>query len=254
MKFSIIIPVYNPDKKLFSNCLESVNNQTSKKFEVIIIDDGSTNGCEDVYSKYDSFKIYKIKNSGVCNARNYGISKSSGEWIIFVDADDTLPIDTLEIYNRNVSKKNDLIIGKSMIITNKSSNLSYSKYNQDKIVSSTEVLDSILLTKDKFDISFSYVGAVWGKCYRKEIINKYNVFFTENITIGEDTLFNIEYITNINKILYVDYCVYNYVINSTSAMNKYSRKVYDSSLLLKNKLTKYSDRISKHSLSFFNIK
>ena len=255
MKFSIIIPVYNPNNDLFNNCLDSISKQTYEDFEVIIVDDGSTNNCENIYNKFTKFKAFKINNSGVSNARNYGIRKSEGEWIVFVDADDTIPNNTLEIYNKHIKdNKYDLIIGNSNIIKENEIKSSYSKYNKDTLISQNETIKSILMTKEQGEVSFTYIGAVWGKCFKSKIIKDNNIRFTNDIVIGEDTLFNLDYILKCNDIFYTNSFLYNYFINSSSAMKKYSRKVFESSILLKKQMLKYENIIDKRYISYFNIR
>ncbi len=111
-KFSIIIPVYNTEK-YFNKCLDSVINQSYKDYEVIIINDGSTDSSEDIINNYskenNKIKYYFKKNGGLSSARNYGVSKSKGEYIIFLDSDDYLDKNILRVLNDNIEDNIDII-------------------------------------------------------------------------------------------------------------------------------------------------
>lgn len=100
IKVSIIIPVYKVPEEYLRNCIESCINQTLKNIEIILIDDGSPDNCGEICDEYalkDSrIKVIHKKNGGVSNARNYGILKSKGEYIGFVDADDWIEKDFYE--------------------------------------------------------------------------------------------------------------------------------------------------------------
>ena len=92
-KISVIVPTYN-SKKYLARCIESILKQTYKNIEILIIDDGSTDGTDDfmkeTYKNYDNIKYIKQNNSGVSVARNRGIKNAMGKYIFFVDADDTI--------------------------------------------------------------------------------------------------------------------------------------------------------------------
>lgn len=111
MKFSIIVPVYNVEKYL-SACLESILNQTYDNFEVIVVNDGSLDNSQEKIDKYQKddkrIKAYVKKNGGVSSARNYGVTKSTGDYIIFVDSDDTINNKLLEVLNNKLIANEDI--------------------------------------------------------------------------------------------------------------------------------------------------
>ena len=95
-KISVIIPVYNGEKYI-NKAIDSVLNQTFRPFEIIVIDDGSTDGTEDALSQYgDKIKVYKQKNQGVCRARNAGLQRAKGDWVAQLDADDWWNVNKLD--------------------------------------------------------------------------------------------------------------------------------------------------------------
>ena len=106
-KFSIIIPVYNVEKYI-KKCLDSVVNQTVKDYEVILINDGSTDNSMEIAKKY-SFKIINQKNQGQSAARNHGIKEAKGDYIVFLDSDDTIEKDYLEKIEESLKDKPDVI-------------------------------------------------------------------------------------------------------------------------------------------------
>ena len=110
MKFSIIVPTYNR-KEYISKCIESVLNQTYDNFELIIVDDGSTDNTEDIIKSYTDkrIKYYKNQNHGIGYSRNYGINKAVGDYLIFLDSDDYFSNNTLDVISKNI-KSNDILI------------------------------------------------------------------------------------------------------------------------------------------------
>ena len=113
-KVSIVIPVYNVEKYLRS-CLKSVCKQTLEDIEVIAVNDGSTDGSVDILAEYEAlypefFHVYHIENHGVSYARNYGVSKASGEYILFVDSDDFIEANMCELLYKKAVKNNDDVV------------------------------------------------------------------------------------------------------------------------------------------------
>ncbi len=112
MKFSIIVPVYNVEKYL-EKCLESILNQTFKDFEAIIVNDGSTDNSQEIIDKYVNkdkkiFKSFKKENGGLSDARNFGIERARGEYIVFLDSDDYIDYNYLEVFNMKIMQSVDL--------------------------------------------------------------------------------------------------------------------------------------------------
>ena len=225
---SIIVPVYNTKKEYVSECLESLINQTYKNLEILLIDDGSlteTADFLDMYSKkYDNIRVIHKKNEGVSIARNVGLDNALGKWIMFVDADDILPLDSLE--KMIVEDSADVILGKICFNWNGSREVGDEQY--DIISKETDVknikqelIKSVLLMKSKT----SSVGAIGAKVYRKKFLEDNNIRFEKYIKLGEDIMFNIRAYLNASNILISKDVVYEYRINSESVTQKYSDKV-----------------------------
>lgn len=190
---SIIIPVYNGERKII-NALESINRQTSKNYEVIVVNDGSKDNTEDTVLKYmyenPNIKYFYKENSGVSDTRNYGFKKSKGEYVVFLDSDDYFDSEWIEKMNNKI-KKND-------------SDLCYCGYN-------TFSSDGITRIKTQFKTNNALEGYLLGKiklqtaCFliRREIIEKYNLRFRIGSDWGEDYEFFCKVLKYSNKITYL---------------------------------------------------
>lgn len=148
MKFSIIIPVYNTEKYL-KRCIESVLSQTYQNFEMIIINDGSNDNSEEILKNYTSnfkIKIIKQTNHGLSYSRNVGIRKAKGDYIIFLDSDDLIEKDLLNIINKNISgedmikysycdfRNNEKINNKTIIFKNLKGKIAFKTLIESKII------------------------------------------------------------------------------------------------------------------------
>lgn len=220
---SIIIPVYNIDKYIVE-CLESIYCQTYKDFEVIIIDDGSTDKtyqyCSDYIANkflYRNFKIIKKTNGGVVSARIEGLSYACGDWIMFVDGDDTLEPKSLEILTNYITTDLNIIIGTfNYYISGKKrsvNNLSLGKYSAE------EYIDLILLGK-------VYV-APWAKLYRRALLIKQMLELPRSIKNKEDLIMNMRVAcSQKGNILFINDVIYNYRYGRVdSALTKYLLKM-----------------------------
>ncbi len=171
-KFSIIIPNYNKEKYI-EECLQSITNQTldKSKYEVLVIDDGSTDNSLDIIKKYP-VKLFHTERKGAGGARNLGIEKATGEYILFLDSDD--------YYTNNevLSKLDSMVINQDII------SLSFTKDNFGEKTLLVENEDSIEEKIEKTRLLGCPV-----KCFKKEIIG--DTRFTENAKY-EDVFFTIE--------------------------------------------------------------
>ena len=196
---SIIIPAYNTEKYIY-RAIESSIRQTYKNIEIIIIDDGSTDNTLKAAQKYNydnRVRIFQQDNNGVSSARNYGIREAKGEYIIFLDSDDWLEDNAVEIlldlqvkypdkficagkYNVDIDPKTGNFI--------RTRNIKTDEYD-GKIFNSLESLKIIL-------------SSPHSKMYRSDIIRKYNLTFKEDIHIGEDQIFNFYYMRKMEGTFY----------------------------------------------------
>lgn len=214
---SIIIPVYNCEKYI-SKCINSIiNSYKHDDLEVIIVNDGSKDNSEEIikmFMKKDKrIKMINKKNSGPSAARNRGILEARGYYLMFVDADDFLDKDTLmKFRNILISKKYDTII------------FNYKKCNRDDQVKKNESIftdDYVYYKKNKREIykklvSTSVLNHPVAKFYSSEIIKNNNIYFKEDIRVGEDRIFNMKYFYYSQKGIYKDLYLYKYRYNPES--------------------------------------
>ncbi len=198
---SIIVPVYNSEKYL-SECIESILCQTYSNFEIVLINDGSTDSSLDICKKYmakDNRVILVNKsNSGVSPSRNVGIEKAKGNWITFVDSDDFLS----ENYLLNFLPNNfaDVLLALQPTYTYIGNSIKpIVHFNNDRtFVSLRSCSDYYLI-----DNILNY-GTISGKLYNRNAILKFGLKFDENIENHEDSIFFYEYMSHIdNSLLYI---------------------------------------------------
>lgn len=204
---SIIVPVYNSDVYI-SECIESVLSQSYKNWELILVDDGSTDQSASIcksYSNKDSrIRTLSKTNGGVSSARNLALSCMKGEWVCFLDSDDMLYADALEnlIHLSKVSNLDVL----QFAFTRKFENRCSSSFE-------TEVLDSAKYIENK-----CYNVCAAGSFIKSEIILKNKIKFNEKVQLGEDQLFVFDVFKYSRRIKYVSDIYYYYRINETSAV------------------------------------
>lgn len=205
---SIIIPVFNTSEYL-PKCLDSILAQTFTNWELLIVDDGSSDSSYEImqeYAKEDGrVRIFHQGNAGVSSARNYGIQKAMGKWVTFVDSDDWLEREFLEMLWTNVEDVDFVLCGMNLI--NRNGSMRPAKF-RTKIAPSTE--SDIYTLKEVYNSLNMYVFC--GPCcklFRKEIMDAHSVLFPKDLSFGEDSLFVARYLHHIRKIRLVDYSLYN---------------------------------------------
>lgn len=209
-EISVIVPVYNVEDKL-DRCLNSIRNQTFKDFEVLLVDDGSKDGsgsiCDSFARLDERFKVFHLENGGVSKARNYGIEKASSRYICFIDSDDFVQDQYLEVMKIAMTDKCDLCIcGVNYCLPQGEIIYSQERINDFCFSFCREEIENISKVLDDRRLNY-----VYGKLYRKDIIVNNNIQFYENINLGEDTIFVMDYIKCVNKVQIIGASYYNYV-------------------------------------------
>lgn len=223
--FSIIIPVYNGEKYI-DTCINSIICQTLKDWELILIDDGSTDKTPKLLSNYVSKNIHLISklNEGVSVARNKGLDIAKGEYILFVDADDILYPDALStLYDSLRNREIDYLRYEYQTI-DKKGNALYPNYEakiRRKV--SNQTLDAAqCITRIVRNEYF-----LWSGIFRKEIIDKYHLRFMEGCTYNEDTLFMIQFFMHSKSHAYLPRTLYGYRKFEGAVTSKFSEKNYN---------------------------
>jgi len=213
--FSIIIPVFNVSEYL-ERCVQSVLKQTFKNFEVILINDGSTDGsdqiCEELEDQNKRIKYFSQENKGLSETRNRGITESKGEWIIFVDSDDTIEANTLELFLKIINKNVDVDI----IIANH-----VTRYPNDNVVrySTTSAKPgAIMLGKDYIisELKYNTYNPVSVRnVYRRKFLIENDISFEPNL-VHEDELFTINVFLQARDVYVSSIIFYNHLIRKNS--------------------------------------
>lgn len=207
---SVIIPIYNAEL-LLGDAIESVLGQSYKDFELILVNDGSTDRSGEIciaYSKKDSrIKYFQKNNSGVSDTRNYGIRHADGDFLVFVDADDTLPTDAFQVYIDTVTQTNADVIFANHSYDYNGSLLPRVPRVRNGIYTYQELQCRLL---DDGTLSGILFGSVWAVFYKRSVISGNDIHFSDNVRVNEDGLFNISLLYYCNKIQVIDKSCYNY--------------------------------------------
>lgn len=234
--FSIIVPVYNTPKELLVSCFGSILNQTCKDWELIVTDDGSNEDCaksiEKLLENHTKVTIIHKHNEGVSKARNVAVERASGNYLLFVDADNTLPLDALDTYLEAIDTETELIIGLSVLgdrrIENGKDIIAIKKevpfeYKEEMIVDKDELINHLLAGRiKKFRFANGGFGdGPCGKLYKTETVKK--IPFPVNLKWDEDTVWLLNYINAVSKIKLINARVYNNISYSDSATRGYRK-------------------------------
>lgn len=244
MKYSIIIPVYNTEKYI-EKCIESVLNQTYKNFEIIIINDGSTDKSEEIlktYEKNNKITIITQTNHGLSYSRNIGIKKSTGDYVLFLDSDDYYELNLLEKLNE-VARKEDMI--KFGYKTLKNNNITEEKTIIFKNYKGIFALKHLIESKTLFELACIYA-------YKKEYIQKYEFAvgkYHEDFGLIPLMINNSDKITSINYHGYIYNKDNEKSITTYTDMEKEYKKASDTLYFLKKVKEKEKN---KYLLSFYS--
>jgi len=205
---SVIVPVYNTAKYL-SNCIESILSQSYIYIEIILVNDGSTDEsgtiCDEFTQKDQCIKVIHQENQGASAARNAGLSLASGEYITFVDSDDTLPREAIEFLVDGTKKTGgDLIIGDCIVVGNQKLG-SYWQMEHD-VYSNMDFCVEMVVNKNIGWLA----NVVWGKLFRNSVIRENDIKFDNNLVCCEDSVFMLDYLSHTCKITNIKFPVYNF--------------------------------------------
>lgn len=226
---SVIVPVYKIDEQLLRNCLDSLISQTLQTAQFLVIDDGSPDNCGkicDEYQEKDSrITVIHTENKGVSNARNVGLDKAEGRYILFVDGDDFVEPDVCEKCITAMDRA-DVDILFFMHVTTKNPMLTPPKTDEIENLNEKQIEKirlSIIAQADPFD-GF-WVGPPWGKVFRKSIIQDNKLNFVLGLRKSQDRVFVLDYMLNVQKAALYKYCGYHYVLNETSICRRYNKNI-----------------------------
>lgn len=247
-KISIVVAVYNAEKTL-KKCIESLLNQTYKNIEIILVNDCSKDNSLDICNEYskanDNVKVISNeRNSGVSDTRNNGIDNSTGEYICFVDSDDYVESNYIEVLYYYYQKYNTVPICGFVY---------HDEYNHAKPVKySWSGNEELVSLGEAFRLkSELYLTALWNKLFDRRLIVEKNIRFDTNISVGEDLRFSIEYFdkNNISEVYVLKKPLYHYMKLSGNSLMSGFVDDFDrekkSLLLIKNLANKYKENVDK---------
>ena len=232
-KISIIVPVYNTEKYLES-CINSILSQTFSNFELLLINDGSTDNsgtiCDKYATKDSRVRVFHKENGGVTSARKLGVEEARSEWISFVDSDDELYFNSISLLYKHVTDDVDIIISHT--------------YND--IISADDFIRRTLL--------YNINASLCGRLYRKSIVMHQMDNMSKRLTIGEDMISNIKIGRKSHgKVLIIKEDIYKYQTNPNSAMNTRIVKLEYEEFFIKELRKALGERFNDFKNEFFLV-
>lgn len=214
IKFSIVIPVYNV-KEYLKKCLDSILNQTYQNFELIVVDDGSTDESKDICDEYvkkdDRIKVFHKKNGGLSDARNYGVKHTDGDYLLFIDSDDYIEKLLLDKLNKCLLSSKVDIIRFGLNIVDENYQLKYESIEIECIDEKpNNLIDKLISTK--------FLEPACFYCYNLDFFKK-NKFKYEKGKIHEDYGLTPLILCKANSMSWINYNAYNYLQRSGSIVN-----------------------------------
>ena len=203
---SIIVPVYNSEKFL-STCIDSILVQTYTNFEILLVNDGSTDGsatiCETYAMKDKRIRVFHKKNAGVSATRNFGIRQANGYFITFVDSDDKVQQSFLSDFKTD-EQNADFYVQGGVLWT------SENEFQKVYISHENQYYDNIAKIIESLDIEYRILESPWGKLFKKQILCENLHFFNEELFKSEDHLFVMGYFRFISSLYICNTCNYFY--------------------------------------------
>lgn len=218
---SIIVPIYNV-KPFLTQCIESIRNQTVKEIEIILIDDGSTDGCPEICDRFAAedgrIRVFHQENAGVSAARNLGMKIAAGEWLMFADPDDWLEPNAAEIlYEQAKSSSCDIVYAsyyRNYPDEQVQFSMDSSKVGKYIVKQDFEILLEGFIRCEKLKVNMT---SPWGKIYRKSMIDTHaDCRFPDGMKQGQDSIFNLYAFQNAGSVYVLDVPVYHYRVRPGS--------------------------------------
>ena len=203
IKFSIIVPIYNIENYV-NACMMSILNQSYQNFQVILVNDGSTDNSLSVINKYredERIQIINKQNGGLSSARNAGLECVSGDYVMYVDGDDWLESNALQTLSERINKMED--VDMLMFAYNKT----FESGDKEKV--SYDFLEGKIVDGQTFFENSNYKVTAWSKAYKKQFLDSVNLIFLEG-RLHEDISYTIPLLLKAERVSYIDTPLYNY--------------------------------------------
>lgn len=217
MTLSIIVPVYNSEEYL-PRCIDSLLAQGEKSFEIILVDDGSTDKSQqlcDEYAKYSNIKALHISNAGPATAKNKGLEIAEGEYVSFIDSDDAIESDMYTKMIESATRHNADVVCCSYRQVDEQGNKSEQPTTGKEYVFTQEEAVAHILMKDKI------FSQNWTKIFRRNMLQDNSVSFIDGLKTDEDILFNLDAMVYCKIVTVVDEPLYVYTYRQQSLARFY---------------------------------
>lgn len=224
MLLSIIIPVYNAEDTI-RELLDSILQSKNQDIEIILVDDGSTDNSLTICKRYAQedrrITVLHKANGGVSSARNYGLNVAKGDYIFFCDSDDVIIDKVLCEAINNLNYDVDIYFFDYLYVFTSDNRISKSafKLKQNELLDKKSIISNIispLVLKNGTDMA-----ALWNKFFKREIIEKYQIRFEEEVYKGEDWRFILDFLAEATTAYYVPEVLYEYRLDGTQSESKY---------------------------------
>ena len=248
---SIIIPVYNAERHLHQ-CIESVIAQSFKDWETILVNDGSKDGslaiCQEYASKDSRIKVIDKPNGGPSSARNKGLDEAQGEYVYFMDADDWIEKNFLEVFFNENENSYDIIFQGFV-----------REFPDDRVEESFAMdADTSVMSKEEIICRLykeHVYGWAWCKLFRREIIEKHHIRFDESLRLWEDELFTSEFLRYAENVRTVNNHLYHYIYYPDSLMqtnNTYLKRLFLSERMIEALMPIANEELKEYINSTYN--
>ena len=217
---SIIVPVYNAEAAL-RRCIESILHQTCGDFELLLVDDGSTDSsgaiCDEYAAQDTRIRVFHKENGGVSAARNLALDNAAGQYLQFLDSDDWVTPDATRLFLRTAREQNaDLVISDFYRVVGDRVSVK-GDIEETEVLSQSEYAEHMMANPADF-----YYGVLWNKLYRRDIVEAHRLRMNEDINWCEDFLFNLEYIRCARRFCALNVPLYYYVKTKGSLASQIS--------------------------------
>lgn len=234
---SVIVPMYNCEKTI-DRCIQSVLNQENENWELLLIDDGSTDKTVEICKRYirdnDKVRVYKKENGGPSSARNYGIENAKGDYLVFLDSDDYFDNSHISSLQKVIDSKNPdtIFCGyKAIYESGDTAEVIIPQYDKSEFLGNETInlisrfigysMKNFYAKLNGVDKKQREFAAVWRFCYTKEIIKENNITFDDTVSFGEDIIFNSLYLAFCKKFIVTDITSYNYQYSSEGLVQQF---------------------------------
>lgn len=268
---SVIVPCYNSES-FIKKCISLLINQNfTKNFEIIIVDDASSDNTVEIIKSYNlnNINLYLLENnSGPAAARNVGLKKANGEYVFFLDVDDSISNNILSnLYRIAKDKSCDMVFcDKKLIENSKNQRENMFYYSSSRFFNKSEITNELL---NRFTNPFSYSGIFmhYGKLIKRSMLINNNIFFEEKLRYLEDEVFGWDTLAFANNVAYIREQLYSYHVNPkantarSDAFNKgypisnfqIVKKQIKNSLIQKGLKAETAEQTSNHAFVYFII-